>query len=74
MRGRAEDGDFAALAVAFEDFEGVAKLFEGADHELHVAAAGVIVGEFEGGRGSFRRLVRDRWRCRRGRGGRRFSS
>ena len=47
--GAAEDGDFAALAVGLEDFEGVAEFFEGADHQFHFAAAGIIVGEFEDG-------------------------
>ena len=40
-------GDFAALAIGFENLEGVAEFFEGACHELHFAAAGLIAGELE---------------------------
>ena len=39
--------EFAAMAVAFEDFEGVSQFFDGAVHEFHFASAGLVVGELQ---------------------------
>ncbi len=35
------------MAIGLEDLEGVAEFLEGAVHEFHFAAAGVVFGEFD---------------------------
>jgi hypothetical protein len=43
----AKDGDLAAVAVGLENFESVAEFLEGAVHQLHLPAPGLILGEFD---------------------------